>query len=207
LRCISPLRLRLTESQPPFSTSIRKRAPHFGQITEGKHFPPCNRHKGPGLACYWSGPARRRCQPDNAVGSYPTNVRDWPKPSVLPATVDEATTTIAIRDNPRILTAQNTLFARETWLATANGTGLPTVDFVINWSLAGDRILATGQGTFDSYSSNDMAKSRATNYTIGIKLNTPPGRSPRRSQRSWTQRESRSPAMNGSIAMDASAEA
>lgn len=106
------------------------------------------------------------------VGSYPISIRDWPKPPPLPATLGEATA-IALRDNPSILAAQNTLLANEASLASAKGTVLPTVDFVMDWSWARDRVPSSGQADFNSYSSNYLLKSRSTNYMIGIKLNMP----------------------------------
>jgi outer membrane protein len=106
------------------------------------------------------------------VGSYPTSIKDWPSPPEHPATTQDATA-IALRENPHILAAQNTLEANQASLTGTQGTLLPTVDLVMSWNRAIDRINASGQETFDSFSSNYFGNIRGNTYSIGFKFDMP----------------------------------
>jgi outer membrane protein len=106
------------------------------------------------------------------VGTYPTSVRHWPTPPQRPAIIDDAIA-LALRQSPQILAAQNTLVANEAALAGAQGTVLPTLDLVITWGRSVDRIHASGQESFDSFSENYFDNTRTNSYSIGLKFEMP----------------------------------
>ena len=100
-----------------------------------------------------------------SVGSYPTELQEWPSLPALPDSLEEAIET-ALRDSPSIIAAQAEVLANEAAVLEDEGVLLPTI------SIVGDYTLEFENTTF-THSSNISEHDRVGTGSILLEISIP----------------------------------
>ena len=100
-----------------------------------------------------------------SVGSYPTELQQWPSLPALPETLEEAIE-IARRDNPSIIAAKAEVLANEAAVREDEGVLLPTI------SIVGDYTLEIESTTY-THSSNIAEHDRIGTGSILLEVSIP----------------------------------